>query len=182
MEKSNAERQKIYRTNLLKNKTKFDQIKQKSRIRDNTRRRNLTGDLLQQLHQRQKQASKKYREKKNLERRNNKQSTYKSFQSLVKAVKHVVELLPKDLNKHISVVRHIAQELDIIPKIKSQHKREHRSLSMELKQLVIKFYNRDDIIYQLPGKLDFITIKDDDGKSTTVQKRILLFSIPHNRI
>ena len=43
--------------------------------------------------------------------------------------------------------------------------------------MVIQFCNRDDISYQLPGKRDFIRIKDDDGNSTTVQKRILLFSI-----
>ncbi|CAF2654996.1 unnamed protein product [Rotaria sp. Silwood2] len=176
MAKSNAERQKMYRINLLKNKQKFDQIKKKSRIRDNNRRKNLNDYSLQQLRNRQKQASKKYRAKKNLEGTNNKQSSYKCPQTLGKAVKRVVESLPKDTNKRVTVIRHIAQELDIIPKTISHHKRVQRSLPIELKQLVINFYNRDDISYQLPGKRDFITIKDDNGQSTTVQKRILLFS------
>ncbi|CAF3753482.1 unnamed protein product, partial [Rotaria magnacalcarata] len=65
MAKSNAERQKLYRTNLLKNKSKFEEIKRKARIRDNSRRQSLKGALLDQLRARQKQASKKYRDKKN---------------------------------------------------------------------------------------------------------------------
>ncbi|CAF4761226.1 unnamed protein product, partial [Rotaria sp. Silwood2] len=71
----------------------------------------------------------------------------------------------------------IAQEFNIIPKTTSHHQREQRSLSIELKQLVMNFYSRDDISYQLPGKRDFITIKDDNGTSKTIQKRILLFSL-----
>ncbi|CAF3368768.1 unnamed protein product, partial [Rotaria sp. Silwood2] len=58
MAKSNAERQKLYPINLSKNKSKFEQMRQKSRIRDNTRRQNLKGDSLERLHIRQKQASK----------------------------------------------------------------------------------------------------------------------------
>ncbi|CAF4543750.1 unnamed protein product [Rotaria magnacalcarata] len=65
MAKSNAERQKLNRTNLLKNKSKFEEIKRKARIRDNSRRQSLKGALLDQLRARQKQASKKYRDKKN---------------------------------------------------------------------------------------------------------------------
>ncbi|CAF5178872.1 unnamed protein product, partial [Rotaria sp. Silwood1] len=49
MAKPNAERQKMYRINLLKNKQKFDQMKEKSRIRDNNRRKNLNDYSLQQL-------------------------------------------------------------------------------------------------------------------------------------
>ncbi|CAF0830692.1 unnamed protein product [Adineta steineri] len=152
-------------------------MKQASRIRDNKRRHNLIGDALQQLRSRQKEASKKYRERKKLERMNNKQSSYKSRQSFGKAVKRVTESLPKDTNKCISVIRHIAQELNIIPKTTSSHKREQRSLPNDLKKLVIEFYHRDDISYQLPGKRDCISIKDDNGNSTTVQKRILLLTI-----
>ncbi|CAF4913106.1 unnamed protein product [Rotaria sp. Silwood2] len=53
-----------------------------SRIRDNKRRQNLNSDLLQQ---------------KKVERINNKQSSsYKSRQSFVKAVKRVLQSLPKE--------------------------------------------------------------------------------------
>jgi len=148
MAKSNAERQKLYRINLSKNKSEFEQMKQKSRIRDNTRRQNLNGGSLKRLRVRQKQASKKYRDKKKLERLNGKQSSsYKNRQSFGKAVKRVIQSLPKDTNKRVTVVQHIAQELNIIPKTISQHQRQQRSLPIELKELIIKFYNRDDISY-----------------------------------
>ncbi|CAF5171203.1 unnamed protein product, partial [Rotaria sp. Silwood1] len=55
MAKSNAERQKLYPINLSKNKSKFEQMRQKSRIRDNIRRQNLKGDSLERLRIRQKQ-------------------------------------------------------------------------------------------------------------------------------
>jgi hypothetical protein len=153
-------------------------MKQKSRIRDNARRKNLKGDALQKLRIRQKQASQKYRDKLKLERLNNKQSSsYKCHQLFGRAVKRVIQSLPKDPSKRVTVIHHIEQVLDVIPKATNQHKREQRSLSIELKQTVIKFYNRDDISYQMPGKRDYITLKDDYGQTITLQKRILLFSI-----
>ncbi|CAF1150260.1 unnamed protein product [Rotaria magnacalcarata] len=129
MVKSNAER------NLSKNKLKSEQMKQKSRIRDNQRRRNL------------------------IERFNNQQSTtYKSRQSL-----------PKDPSKRVDVTQHIAQVLNVIPTTTKHHKREQRSLSTALEELVIKFYYRGDVSYQMPSKRDCITV-DDDGKKITLQK------------
>jgi len=178
MAKSNAERQKLYRLNLSKDKLKFEQMQQKSRIRDNARRKTLKGDALQQLRIRQKQASKRYRDKLKLGRLNNTQSSsYKSRQSFGKAVKRVILSLPKDLSKRAVVIHHVAQVLDVIPKATNPQRREQRSLSNELKETVIKFYNRDDISYQMPGKRDYITLKDDNNQTITLQKRILLFSI-----
>ncbi|CAF1567393.1 unnamed protein product [Rotaria magnacalcarata] len=176
MAKSNAERQKLYRVNLSKNKLKFEQMKQKSRIRDNQRRRNLKGASLEKLRLRQKMASKKYRDKLKLQRFNNQQSTtYKSRQSFGKAVKRTFRSLPKDPSKRVDVIHHIAQVLNVIPATK-HHKREQRSLANALKELVIKFYNRDDVSYQMPGKRDCIIV-ENDGKKITLQKRILLYSI-----
>ncbi|CAF2147519.1 unnamed protein product [Rotaria magnacalcarata] len=124
MVKSNAER------NLSKNKLKSEQMKQKSRIRDNQR-----------------------------QRFNNQQSTtYKSRQSL-----------PKDPSKRVDVTQHIAQVLNVIPTTTKHHKREQRSLSTALEELVIKFYYRGDVSYQMPSKRDCITV-DDDGKKITLQK------------
>lgn len=177
MAKSNAERQKLYRMNLVKDKSRFERLKQKSRMRDNARRKSLTGDALNQLRTRQKMASKKYRDKLKLKRLNdNGLSTYKNRQSFGKAIKRVQKSLPKEPNKCISVVRHIAQTLNIIPKSTDVHEREQRQLPTELKQAVIDFYNRNDISYQMPGKRDYITIRDDNG-SVQLQKRILLNSI-----
>ena len=46
-----------------------------------------------------------------------------------------------------------------------------------MKELIVKFYNRDDISYQLSGKRDYITFRDNDGTKTTLQKIILLYSV-----
>ncbi|CAF4475344.1 unnamed protein product, partial [Rotaria sp. Silwood2] len=120
---------------------------------------------------------KKYRDKKKFKNLNGHQSSYKCCQSLGKALKRAVNSLPKDTNKRIMVVQHLAQNLNIISKTTHQHTRQQRSLSIELKELVIQFYQRDDITYQLPGKRDYVTVTDDNGKSMTLQKRILLYNI-----
>ncbi|CAF3891663.1 unnamed protein product [Rotaria sp. Silwood1] len=97
--------------------------------------------------------------------------------SLGKAHERAVHSLPKDTNKRIMVVQHLAQNLNIISKTTHQHTRQQHSLSIELKELVIQFYQRDDITYQLPGKRDYVTVTDDNGESMTLQKRILLYNI-----
>ena len=56
MAKSNAERQKLYRVNLSKDKLKAEEAKKKTRLRDNRRRKNLDAGSSQKLHTRQKQA------------------------------------------------------------------------------------------------------------------------------
>ncbi|CAF1452033.1 unnamed protein product [Rotaria sordida] len=152
-------------------------MKRKARIRDNSRRQSSKGALLDQLRARQKQASKKYRDKKKFKNLNGHQSSYKCRQSLGKALKRAVHSLPKDTNKRMMVVQHLAQNLNIISKTTHQHTRKQRSLSIELKELVIQFYQRDDITYQLPGKRDYVTVTDDNGESRTLQKRILLYNI-----
>ncbi|CAF4926070.1 unnamed protein product [Rotaria sp. Silwood1] len=73
-------------------------MRQKSRIRDNTRHQNLK------------------------ERSNGKQfSSYRNRQCFGKAVKRVIQSLPQDTDKHVTLVRHIAQELNVIPKPITQH-------------------------------------------------------------
>ncbi|CAF4281006.1 unnamed protein product, partial [Rotaria magnacalcarata] len=89
-------------------------MKRKDRIRDNSRRQSLKGALLNQLRARQKQASKKYRGKKKLNNFNANQSSYKCRQTLGKALKRAVHSLPKDTNKRMMVVQHLAQNLNII--------------------------------------------------------------------
>ena len=56
MPKSNGERQKLYRANLLKDKLKAEEAKKKARLRDSTRRKNLDAESLKKLRTRQKQA------------------------------------------------------------------------------------------------------------------------------
>ena len=178
MAKSNAERQKLYRANLSKDRVKFDKSKQKSRERDNARRKHLQGDSLEQFRARQKRAAKKYRDGLKLKRLNDKESsTYKTRQSFGKAVKRVEHALPKDTNKRVVIVRHLAESLDIVPKVTNKHERQQRQLSATLKEAIVEFYGRDDISYQMPVKRDYISVKDDDGEKLTLQKRILLNTV-----
>lgn len=178
MAKTNAEKQKLYRINLAKDKLKAEEMKKKARLRNNTRRKNLDAKSLENLRRRQKDASKKYREKLKSKRLNNHpSSTYTSRQTLGKAVQRTLRTLPKDSQKRNHVVHHIAQLFDIVPKTAEKHKREQRSLSIDIKKSVVEFYNRDDVSYQMPGKRDFIVVDDDTGQRITLQKRILLFSI-----
>ncbi|CAF1412660.1 unnamed protein product, partial [Adineta ricciae] len=87
MTKTNAERQKLYRINLSKDKSKLELVKAKARRRDNARRKNLDARSLENLWLRQKNASKRYREKlKSKGLTNSRSSTYQSRQTLGKAV------------------------------------------------------------------------------------------------
>ncbi|CAF2729956.1 unnamed protein product [Rotaria sp. Silwood2] len=90
---------------------------------------------------------------------------------LAKQLKGVIQSSPQDTDKRVTVARHIAQELNVISKTITQHQRQQRLLPIELQELIIKFYNQDDISYQLAGKRDCITFKDNDGTSTTLQKK-----------
>lgn len=176
MAKTNAERQKLYRINLSKNKAEWTEKKEQARRRDNTRRKNLDFKSLENLRFRQKIASKKYRETRTSKSVFKDPSIYKSRQSLGKAVQRTLRSLPKDPRRRNHVLRRISQSLDIIPKPKEIHKREQRALSITLKKSVEEFYERDDISYQMPGKRDCIVV-NHDGQRMVLQKRILLFSI-----
>ena len=139
MAKTNAERQKNYRASLATDKLKMEEVRKKPRFRDNTRRKNLDAKSLENLRRRQKDASKKYREKRKSKRFNNHpSSTYTSRQTLGKAVQRTLRALPKDPQKRNHVVHHIAQLFDIVPKPNEKHKREQRSLSIQIKQSVIR--------------------------------------------
>ncbi|CAF1371571.1 unnamed protein product, partial [Didymodactylos carnosus] len=67
----------------------------------------------------------------------------------------------------------------IIPSIvpKPTYQRTQVQLADKLKQSVYKFYVRDDISYQLPGKRDTIVVRDEYGGKSTHQKRVLIASI-----
>ena len=52
-----------------------------------------------------------------------------------------------------------------------------RALPLEIETLVRTFYERDDISRMMPGMKDFVSVKNDDGTRSHVQKRLLLCSI-----
>jgi hypothetical protein len=63
MGKTGAEQQTTYRMNLSKAKVKYEQMKQKARLRDNKIRKTSDAKSLEQLRALQKVALKRYRQK-----------------------------------------------------------------------------------------------------------------------
>lgn len=96
------------------------------------------------------------------------------MQTISKATKKVKKALPQDPAKQKLVVKSIAQSLGILPT--PTHQRISRTISIRDKTLVVSFYERDDISYQMPGKRDTVVVKEN-GTKTTFQKRILLFNL-----
>jgi hypothetical protein len=52
-----------------------------------------------------------------------------------------------------------------------------RKLSEESKTKVIDFYNDDEVSRMCPGKKDFVSVKNSEGKRVHVQKRLLLANL-----
>ncbi|ESO98174.1 hypothetical protein LOTGIDRAFT_174307 [Lottia gigantea] len=97
---------------------------------------------------------------------------YKSLSSLCKAKSRVMKALPKSPRKRASLVKLMA--CDILgtyiaaPKIRT---------NQEIEEAVISFYENENISRMMPGKADFITLKDQLGNKYTKQKRHLVATI-----
>ena len=50
-------------------------------------------------------------------------------------------------------------------------------MTPEAKTLVKKFYEHDDISKMMPGMKDFVSIKNNDGTRSHIQKRLLLCNL-----
>ena len=50
-------------------------------------------------------------------------------------------------------------------------------MPLEIETLVKTFYERDDIIRMMTRMKDFVSVKNDDGTRSHVQKRLLLSNI-----
>ncbi|CAF1536035.1 unnamed protein product, partial [Rotaria sp. Silwood1] len=172
MAMTNAERMKKYREKIKKDKAKYEAVKAKARIRNNSIKTKLTEASLVEYRTKSKIRQQKYRENKR-KRLINKPppSSFKSRQSFGKSLKKVNSSLPKCDKKKKVIIQHLAETFGLIPK--SKHQRTTIQLADKLKNDVHNFYLRDDISYQLPGKRDTVVIKEDDRSKVTYQKRIL---------
>ena len=179
MAKTNAERMKKYREKLKNNKVKYEEMKAKARVRNNSIRTKLTKASLAKFREENKIRQRKFREnkKKSLIDKSSSRS-FKSRQSFGKTLKKVNSSLPKCDSKKNVIIQHLAQDVGLIPK--PTHKRIALQLGDKLKNEVRNFYLRDDILYQLPGKKDTIVVKEDDGSKITYQKRILFNNLREN--
>ncbi|CAF1125761.1 unnamed protein product [Adineta steineri] len=164
-----AQKQKRYREK-LKRKGRHNAMKAKNRERMRNMRSQLSDFEREQYRKRDATARKAARAAN--DRLSN--ASFSSKQTLGKAIQKVTRCLPQDPSKKRIVIQTIAQSLGLISQ--SHHKRSTRQLSLKVKDDVIKFYCRDDISYQMPGKRDTIVVRENGTKSTH-QKRILLYNI-----
>ncbi|CAF0750698.1 unnamed protein product [Didymodactylos carnosus] len=164
-----AQKQKRYRENLTR-KGRHNAMKAKNRERMTNVRSKLSDHQREQYRKRDAAARKSVR----AANRRQSSASFGSKHSLGKAVKRVTRCLPQDPSKKKLVIQAIAQSIGLLGQ--SIHKRTTRQLSCKLKDDSVKFYCRDDILYQMPGKRDTIVARQNGTKSTH-QKRILLYNI-----
>ncbi|CAF4866414.1 unnamed protein product, partial [Rotaria magnacalcarata] len=164
-----APKQKRYREN-LKRKGRHNTMKAKNRERMQNFRSKLSNFQREQYRNHDAAARKRAR----AASKHQSNASFGSKQSLGKSVKKVKKNLPQDPAKQKLVIQAIAQSIGLLGP--SLHKRNTRHLSCKLKDDIVKFYCRDDISYQMPGKRDTIVDRQNGTKSTH-QKRILLYNI-----
>ncbi|CAF3615613.1 unnamed protein product [Rotaria sp. Silwood1] len=173
---TNAERSKKYQERIKKDKKKYEAVKAKARIHNNSIRTKLTGGSLAEFRNQNRIRQQKFGENQR-KRLTNKPppSSFKSCQSFGKSFKKINVSLPKCDKKKKVIIQHLAQQIGLIPK--SKHKRTTAQFTDKVKIDVYNFYIQDDISYQLPGKKDTVVVKENDGSNVTYQKRVLFYNL-----
>ncbi|GBO13558.1 hypothetical protein AVEN_54992-1 [Araneus ventricosus] len=118
-----------------------------------------------------------------------------TLQILGKAIKHVKNVLPSTATKQIPIIKDVvknwspgkikalSKEINIklsdgVNKEKEARKKRIDALSEDQKKEVIDFYKQDSISRILPGKKEYVSVKDPvTGKRTKYQKRILIMKL-----
>ena len=100
--------------------------------------------------------------------------TFRSRQTLSKAVSRVKVNLPFSPRKKRTVVSAQAQEYQVFSDTNNQIKNpQAHSITPETKENVEEFYLRTDISYTMPGMKDFMCIWDAEGKKTKLTKHYM---------
>lgn len=105
---------------------------------------------------------------------------YNTDASLRKAVSRVRAALPKNEEKSKAVLMKLSQQYmpsEISTNKKKVVSRPNSGLCPKIKEAVISFYDQVDISSQAPGRKDFVTVLDEDGKKTQVQTKYLMYPI-----
>ena len=95
-------------------------------------------------------------------------------QTLAKAAKKVLRVLPADPNKQHQILTRVGQNLGLFEKPTSQ--RQQAAIHIDVIQKVQDFYTKDNISWQAPGKRDCVTVREN-GSRVRYQKRFLLFNL-----
>ncbi len=95
-------------------------------------------------------------------------------QTLAKAAKKVLRVLPTDPDKQHQILTRVGQNLGLFQT--PTHQRQQAAIPMDVIQKVQDFYKNDSISWQAPGKRDYVTVREN-GTRVKYQKRFLLFNI-----
>lgn len=193
---TNAEKQRRFRAK-LKASGQYDAYKQqhrdevrKSRAKMNEEERNLPELVQQQIKEAKKESTKKRvaawrkAQKEKAEAAKVTPSPYGSAQAFAKATTRARRMLPQTPNRRKAVCRNLYNsECSIdVPSTSTQEACDHArysslSLAQETRDLILQFYERDDISHQAPGRKDVITVRSKEGNKMKMQVRNITSSI-----
>ncbi|CAF3951677.1 unnamed protein product [Adineta steineri] len=168
-----AQRAKNYRYRLKQKTGKYNDFKRKDRERKAKKRASMTVKEKEIVVKHHRIAQQRYREKLKQNNSNQPKSLYNK-QTLAKAAKKVLRVLPTNPDKQHQILTRVGQNLGLFPK-PTPH-RQQASIPMDVIQKVQDFYKNDNISWQAPGKRDYVTVREN-GTRVKYQKRFLLFNI-----
>lgn len=159
-----------------------DFIKRKQEADKRYREKKLNSKAAERFKKKKSQQTLESKKRKALKDRNDKSNIgtkFKSRNGLQRAIKRVETILLKEKAKKIEVVEAIAENLQLnvgsaITKVKCTHQRHY---FRDIPELVNEFYLLESVSRQLPGKKDFIIIKNKNGIKEKLQKRVMLTTI-----
>ena len=170
---------------------KDDQLYQAHLKRDRKRkekaraeaRKAMSSFQLEEYHVKERQRVRQYRAKKRMERQQpNLATPYRTVQARGKAIRRAQAALPISPRKKMSVVESLAKQVGLkvesSPTVRTQN---CGGLSSETEELILTFYNKNDISWQAPGRKDRIIIREtsaDGAKSKKMEQvRYMLMSL-----
>lgn len=173
---SGKARQAKWREKVKKDKDSCEAYCRKDRDRKaaqrSAARSKMTKEQEQEYLMRERSRIREYRVKKKLtscEELDLSVSPYRTTQAKGKAVKRVQNALPVSPRKRRCVIESLAKDAGMeIPTASSS--RSHNSLSEETKEMVIKFYNTNDISWEAPGRKDRIIIREENSEGRKVKR------------
>lgn len=124
------------------------------------------------------QQAKAYREKKKTLKMISNEIAFKTPKALFKAVGKAEKSLPEAAAKRQAVVKVLADRanLSVCTTHPIQLKHPRKSF-IGVEELVLNFFELQAVSRQLPGKIDFVFVKNKNGQKEKIQKRLLLTTV-----
>ena len=106
-----------------------------------------------------------------------KKSSFKSPQSLGKAIRRTEKALPSSPSKRQIVVCGVARRigLNLIKKAEDALRKSGKALSLEVKQCVNEFYTRMDIVYTAPGFKQTMNVWENGSKKVVPKMYLTMY-------